>query len=247
MAVLVPDAILASHHARCGFCGTTEPLPTDLDERVRSLRVRLAEIRFAEQIEEAPALGLARAIETWRSMSAPMLGGLSALFVLGGVASVASLVGRAVSPAVLLQVALYPVSGLVLLLGGWLGSLYALRAYGRELRPRLEARAPLSDGAALRCRACGGDLPSGGREGILACPYCGADNIVHAEIARERLARLEREKEAWAERLAGHRVRFDTATRAYLRRVYGVMALAVLAALATLLGAGLVATLAHAP
>lgn len=247
MAVLVPDAILASHHARCGFCGTTEPLPADLDERVRSLRVRLAEIRFAEQIEEAPALGLARAIETWRSMSAPMLGGLSALFVLGGVVSVSSLLGRPISPTVLVQVALYPVSGLVLLLGGWLGSLYVLRTYARELRPRLEACAPLSEGAALRCRACGGDLPSSGREGIAPCGYCGADNIVHAEIARERLARLEREKEAWAARLAGHRVRFDTATRAYLRRVYLVMALAILAALTTLLAAGVVGRLADAP
>lgn len=246
MSVVAPEALLGRHEARCSFCGETEPLPADLDERVRGLRIRLAEIRFAEQIEEAPALGVARSVETWRAMTAPGLVAISLLLVLGGVVSVASLVGRPVSLGVIVQTALYPVSGLVLILGIALGSFLSLRAYARDLRPRLEAQPPLSDGSALRCRACGADLPRGGNEGIVACAYCGAENVVRPEIARERIERLEQEKAARAARLAGHRVRFDDATRTYLTKVYATMALSIGASLLTMLVAALLGALLSA-
>jgi predicted RNA-binding Zn-ribbon protein involved in translation (DUF1610 family) len=144
---------------------------------------------------------------------------------------------------VIVQAALYPVSAMVLTLGFWLGSFFSLRAYARDLRPRLEAQPPLSEGSALRCRACGADMPGGGTEGIVPCTYCGAQNVVRPEIARERVERLEREKAERAARLAGHRVRFDEATRTYQTKVYAALALSIVAALGTMLGATLLGTL----
>jgi hypothetical protein len=221
MVVEPPSSVLASPMARCGYCGAVESVPAEAAERVRTLRLRLAQIRFAEQAEEAPAIAMARTLSMWKQVSLPMIGVMGLLLVVVSGANVANVaLSGSATAAMLVQMALMPVGGLLLLSVVTGGFLWSMRAFAAELRPALDARPPLAEGAPLRCRGCGSALPTQGNEGIVPCAFCGASNVVSADIARERHARLEVETQHYAQRLAGHRVRLDEATRRYTRRVY---------------------------
>lgn len=235
-------AVLAAPRVLCGFCGATETLPAEPAERVRALRTRLAQLRWAEQAEEAPAIALSRTLEMWKQHSLPMVLGMGALMLVASGIQAVSVLSGDLSPLTVARVVITPLGGIAVLASVTLGFLWGMREYARDVRPALEARPPREEGSPLRCRACGGDLPSRGLEGFVACAYCNAPNMVTPAIAQERRVRLDRELEGFTRRMAGQRIRMDEAASRYKRRLYTAMGIGVGISLTLSLGFGSVVT-----
>ena len=216
-----------------------QELPVESAERVRVLRARLAQIRWAAQGQEAPALAISRLLDTWRRNVLPivvLMGlGMSAMstfsaFVSAGAEGSFSLSRFASSLAL-------PLGTLGAITGLCVGFLYSMHRYAIEVRPSLEADPPLVQGAPIRCRACGGALPSGGGAAFVVCGFCAAHNLLSADIATQRRARLDAELARRQARLAGVRVQTAEAARRYQQRLYLTMGISVASAWAISAGA----------
>ncbi|MFO0684550.1 MAG: hypothetical protein U0234_21020 [Sandaracinus sp.] len=238
MSEVAPVAILAHSSLRCTFCGATEELPAEAAARVTRLRARLAQIRWAEQAEEGPALAYARLLDTWKKSVLPMIGLMGLVGVLASLTSLAhalDLQGPARIAA--LVSALAAPLHLIAILGGVTGGfLWAMGRFVREVQPTLEARPSFAEGGSLRCRSCGGDLPRDGRAGFIRCGYCAADNLVTEQVAHDRRARLDRELADRQARAAGTARRVREGMERYTRTLYVSMGAAVGISLALSLG-----------
>ncbi|MBL9106327.1 MAG: hypothetical protein JNL82_35720 [Myxococcales bacterium] len=174
---------------RCDFCRHEDDLPADAADRLDFLRRRLAAVRAARQ-------GLADAD---RRIVAMIEGGWLSGTLKAALGPLALILGLVVLPALLAPVAgdrearvaglaagLALVLRLAAVVGGMVGAwLLAARRYRRVIRPRLLARVPAAPGSPARCRACGGPLRVL-HHAFVDCPYCGATNLLTAELTRER-------------------------------------------------------------
>ncbi len=75
--------------------------------------------------------------------------------------------------------------------------------YRLYVRPHLIARPPKSEGAAARCRVCGGDLPTSHKGPFIPCTYCGAKSLLSKQLATNRKLLLEQEQHYYASRAQG--------------------------------------------
>ncbi len=216
-------AIYGSVEMVCTFCGSEEKLPAEPAERVRALRQRLQQIAWTEQAVEAPALSAARALEAWKSMVLPGMAVVAGLPIL--VAGLQLAEREDLTLGSVLSAAFAPLVGLAVVCGVQLGSFLALRAYQRELAPALLAFAPSAPDGAVRCRRCGGDLPSVARKAFVTCGFCTAQNLVTPELARRNAADLDRELELHRARAAGMTSQVVTA-HAKLRKRMSIAAVA---------------------
>jgi DNA-directed RNA polymerase subunit RPC12/RpoP len=190
---------------RCDFCGHREALPADAADRVAVLRRRLASVRAAHQDLAAGDRRIIAMIEggwlsgTLKAATGPLtiillLVVLPALAVDPHADPAARVI--AVGHALALLVRLLAVVGAMVT--AWL---LVARRYRRVVRPRLLARVPAAPGSPARCRACGGPLTVD-REAFVACPYCGATNLLTAELTRERDRLLAAEQDEYRRRAA---------------------------------------------
>ena len=217
----------------CSFCHATEELPRDLAERVRGLKSRLAKIRWAEQVEEGPAIAIAQTIESWRKHTLPMVGAMVVFLLLMFAQSVfhQSALPYASAARTIASV-VFGLLQYALILGAVLGGTWwALRLYKRDVQPSIEARAPLAEGAPLRCRSCGGDLPRDGLHGFVRCAYCTAENLVTDAIAQERQRKLDAELKVRQARAAGMQLRVRESAERYKNRLYFFVGVAVVGSL----------------
>jgi hypothetical protein len=244
-----PAALHGPVQLACPYCRAVETLPADPAQRVMALRTRLAQIRWAQEAADGPALAASRIMEsrTW------LPGLLIAVVVLGSTAynAVGSIQAAAASNAppdvraeVLGTVVLWPAISLGVVAGALLGWFVALRRYRESVRPELMARPPAQAGQPARCRRCGGTLPAVSTA-FVTCAYCAAQNLVTPEIARDRLALLEREARTYQERAAGVTARAVAASQNFQRFYYigGGIGLAVAIVLAVAARFALVAIL----
>jgi hypothetical protein len=207
----------------CGFCGSREELPAEPSERVVALRQRLQQIAWTAREAEAPALSAARTLEMWKSMVLPAAVVLLVVPILVAVSQIMS--REHLDLAGVLSVSLTPFFGVAVVCGVQLGSFLALRSYQRELAPALLAFAPSSPDGAVRCRTCGGELPSIARKAFVTCGFCGSQNLVTPELAKRNEADLDRELEIHRARAAGMTSRVTTA-HAKLRKRMTIAAIA---------------------
>jgi len=91
--------------------------------------------------------------------------------------------------------------------------------YRRRIRPLLLARPPASEGAALRCRTCGGALPEA-RSVDVRCVYCRSVNLIPAVSHSAHAAKLYREAEAARAALSRVNVSTLSITRTMRRTLY---------------------------
>lgn len=239
-------AILGPVTMRCGFCQATEDLPREPADRVTRLRARLAQIRWAEGAEEGPAIALTRTLEWWRTHTLPMVVGMGALVCVSSLMQVVHVFelppGLRISALVSALIA--PLHVAAVFGGVTIGFLWSMREFIAEVRPAVEARAPMTPGSPMRCRACGGELPPGRGGGFVRCGFCAAENLVTDAIAKEREARLDRELRNRHERAAGVQVRMREGTARYTRRLYTAMGVSVGISLALSFGASAIASIA---
>ncbi len=123
-------------------------------------------------------------------------------------------------------------------------SLLGLMGYRREMRPGLLAFPPHRAGSPMRCRVCGGELPSGPPRAFVPCRYCSAPNLVTAEIATRREEDLKRELDAHRDRAAGVAARMDVAQKRMTRLSFIGIAVGMIGAmLLSSIGYGLLVAL----
>lgn len=239
-------AILGPVTVRCGSCRTSEEIPREPAERVTRLRARLAQIRWAQDAEDGPAIALTRTLEWWRSHTLPMIVAMMGLTCIASLMQVAHAfeLPAAMRASALVSALAAPFAGAAIFGGVTVGFLWSMREYIREVRPAVEARAPRAVGSPMRCRACGGDLPQGGNGGFVRCGYCAAENLVTDAIAKERETRLDRELREQQARAQGVQVRMRDASARYTKRLYLAMGVGAGVSLTISMGVGAIASLA---
>lgn len=216
-------ALVGPVHVRCPFCQSTEALPGEQAQRVIALRARLAQLRAAQAAEEAPALSYARTIQTLRGQLGFYVG-IGALVIGKGLFDAIQQSRAAISltslPASareeILASATFPAISIGVFIGAAIAYVLALSKYKRAIEPTLRARAPMQPGMAARCRACGASLPMVlATSAFLPCAHCAADNLVTAELARDRVRLLDEESRAYSERAAGVHARTTSAAASF--------------------------------
>lgn len=227
----------------CAYCHQREALPPDAAERVRYLQHRLALLKQARESDEAP-LG---AVATLRRGWIPVLllfGALTVHQFYQNVTLIRSL-QKTAPEAVSHMVA--PLTIQLALFGGYVfGYLGMSLAYRRAVKPLLRAKPPVAAGVALRCRSCGGDLPSV-RAPHVICGYCSAHNLLDSQVTQRASQLLQEEIAAYQARAHGvySTDAFRAPTKAFYRwaipgaLIIGVVvasALPVLIALLALIG-----------
>lgn len=199
----------------CRYCQATEKLPSDAEERARTLAFREELLRRNARAEEAPALAYAQIAALWSSPVVIVLAAVVPLAAvgqaIGGAAQyfhkppvslsdwVSLATGASIAPGVLATLA-----------GGIAGRRAMLRTFQKIAAPVLSARHDVSAGGPLVCRVCGAPLAQATGAQVL-CRHCGATNLVgsdavaaiasgldqqivrSASALRERLAPLNRE------------------------------------------------------
>lgn len=213
---------------RCGFCGEQETLPADQAERVRALRKRLAQLRWSQQNAEAGAVAIAGAIEHYRFVAIPMV---LVVCVLPCLMRLPDLLDGPLDAARILTFGLGPLMSFIVMAAVLGGSLLGLLGYRREMRPGLLAFPPARAGSPMRCRVCGGELPSGPSGAFVPCRYCNAQNLVTAEIATRREEDLKRELDAHRARAEGVAERMEGAQKRMTRLSFVGMAVGLFGAM----------------
>jgi DNA-directed RNA polymerase subunit RPC12/RpoP len=72
-------------------------------------------------------------------------------------------------------------------------------SYRSRIRGELLAAAPREEGAPMRCRVCGGDLPN--EDGpFVRCRYCSSQSLATEEVHDNRLERLDRQAQMYRRR-----------------------------------------------
>lgn len=235
MLITAPQFLHQDPELSCQYCGRREVLPKDAAERHRHLRLRLLQVSSAREATEAPLQAFKRMNDAW----------VPSLFLMGGIGLYQTyaffsnwqlLIKLAPQQAFFGGVPLAAAFGM---LTGWLGMRHV---YGKKLEPLLRARPPQAPGLALRCRNCGGDLPPV-RAPQVICQHCRASNLLDDSLTANAAALLEREAQAYQQRLAPW-ARDANVYQAPLRAFYLFGAIGAAAAL--LCVAGVVLLLASA-
>lgn len=211
----------------CGYCRQSEALSPDAAQRLRYLQHRLLLLKQVRENDEAPL----RSVATLRRAWIPV-------FVVFAVLTVHSLHQNLTLIGKLQETAPEVVGELVTplaiqmgLFGGYFfGYLGMSVAYRRAVRPLLRAKPPVAAGVALRCRSCGGDLPSVKAPHVV-CSYCSAHNLLDAQVTRRASELLHQEIAAYQAR--AHNVYSTDAFRAPTKAFYrwGVVGALVVALL----------------
>jgi hypothetical protein len=215
----------------CGYCHRQEALPADAAARVHYLQQRLALLKQARESDEAPL----RTIATLRRAWIPMLVFLALLTAhsLNQYLTQMDSLRKAAPEAISSFVA--PIAVQLGIFGGYLfGYLGMSFAYRTAVKPLLRAKPPMAPGVPLRCRSCGGDLPSV-RAPHVVCGYCAADNLLDAQVTQRASQLLQQEIAAYQAR--AHDVysteAFRTPTKAFYRwGVAGALVVVVLVVVA---------------
>lgn len=196
---------------RCPFCGAVDRLPPDELGRALELKARLA--RAAANVVQLEGTGRALAhIFEDRGAFFRATSSFLAVTAFALVYSVLSAAPRMVDdPRAIVLVLLYNVLPILTFVGGFtlaivLSLALGRRRYRREVRPLLLALPPRAPGAPMRCRGCGADLPGLGPNataGLLACPYCGTQSLLTADLHRESARLLAEEDARYRARASG--------------------------------------------
>src|SRR5512141_1515311 len=80
--VLAPELMHGTWQLRCPYCQASEALPTDAEDRARTLRFREELLRQAQRSTEAPAIAYAQIARAW---SSPLAIALAGLIIVGAV------------------------------------------------------------------------------------------------------------------------------------------------------------------
>lgn len=208
----------------CGYCRHVGRLPDDQLQRAMELsrRVRQAAVSVAQLEGTERALG--HIYESrWAFVRVAGPFAVAAVFFLVQ-AVISSWDGIANAPPNLRPMLIVNAAFGPIMIGGLAVSLclalaIARRGYRRNVRPLLFARAPQQPGLPARCRACGAPLHDpnahhdtrADRGAIDACRYCGTQNLVTAELERDRSRLLEQERRFHANR--GHQIIGATARK----------------------------------
>jgi len=223
----------------CGYCHQREALPPDAAERVGYLQHRLVLLKQARESDEAPL----KAVATLRRAWIPVLLLFAVLMVYQlyqNVILIRSL-QKTAPDAVAHMVA--PLTFQAAIIGGYaIGYLGMSLAYKRAVKPLLRAKPPAALGVALRCRSCGGDLPSV-RAPHVVCGYCSAHNLLDSQVTQRASQLLQEEIAAYQARAHGvySTDAFRAPTKAFYRwaipgaLVIGVVVASVLPVLIALL------------
>lgn len=199
----------------CAYCRQTETLPADATERVRRLQMRLHLLKQAREDDEAPLRTVAMVKRAWVPI-------LIVFFLFIGYQTYMQISlfrsVRAVSPEGAQALLPSMGSGFAMFTGYLAGYLGMARGYRRAVKPLLRARPPKAAGLSARCRSCGGDLPSVNTPEA-NCRYCGATNLLDAELTRRASELLQAEIGAYqarANRVFSHDA-FRTPMKAFYR------------------------------
>lgn len=199
MQVVAAQAGYGAGALFCGYCHQHEALPPDAAERVRYLQHRLALLKQARENDEAPL----------RSVSALRRGWIPVLLLFGAMTvhqlyknvDLIRTLQKTAPEAVSHMVA--PLTMQLALFGGYVsGYLGMSLAYKRAVKPLLRAKPPMAAGVALRCRSCGGDLPSV-RAPYVICGYCSAHNLLDSQVTQRASQLLMEEIAAYQARANG--------------------------------------------
>lgn len=206
---------------RCAFCGAAESLSND--DRVRVSQERVAQLRMAQEAAEAPARHAEQIIAMRPWLGGLVVGGVMALNGANSLSSALAAV-RAAGPAmnadqrlsVLSSACVYPMLGVGVAGGMFLGWTLAMRRYRAAVEPERWARAPLVPGGPARCRCCGADLPA--RWGaFVPCTFCGTQNLTDRALLERRESLLVAETSLHQRRAAGVIARANTASQSFTR------------------------------
>ena len=174
--------LAATVEMSCGFCGATESLPGDDQQKVLALRSLLVQRRWAEDAACGPALAYLKMLESGRMIMLP--------YAFGAFLVVATLLrdGRT-SPYAALPIGVIGGASLATFLAYRIARTRLRRTLGPLIRSF-----PGSPGRPQRCRRCGAELPAA-PGAFVECRYCKAANLAsheilaeHAAIAREQTA-----------------------------------------------------------
>lgn len=227
MQVVAGQAAYGSVALFCGYCHRSEALPPDAAERVRYLQQRLALLKQARENDEAPLRSLAALRRAWLPVLV-FFALLTVHQVHQNVRLFRTLQDTAPDAVRHLRAPLAIQMGLF---GGYVfGYLGMSLAYRRAVRPLLRAKPPMAAGVALRCRSCGGDLPSV-RAPHVVCGYCSAHNLLDHQVTARASQLLQEEIAAYQAR--AHDVYSTDAFRAPAKAFYrwGIVSAVVIAVL----------------
>jgi DNA-directed RNA polymerase subunit RPC12/RpoP len=197
-----PVAPGADWSLHCSYCGTEDRLPDDELRRVLELKRRItAAARSAAQLRGLNAVA-ATMFERGGALSVVVGAGLgvtllAAVAVIAGAISsggdAATMAGR----GFLLWAYVSVPVGMVFAVS--LSLLIGRHTYRARVRGELLARAPREEGAPMRCRVCGADLPDDDSP-FVRCRYCSSQSLATEEVHDRRLERLDREQQAYRSR-----------------------------------------------
>jgi len=198
----------------CGYCHQGEPLPPDAAERVRYLQQRLVLLRQARENDEAPLRTVALVRRAW----IPVLSFLMLFMTYQVYQSLTTIQSLQKTAPEAVRHMLAPLAFQMGILGGYMfGYLGMSIAYQRAVKPLLRAKPPMAAGVALRCRSCGGDLPTVHAPEVV-CGYCSAHNLLDKQVTRRASELLQQEIAAYQAR--AHSVYSTDAFRAPNKAFY---------------------------
>ena len=192
----------------CRFCGTPDRLPQDTLARVLEIRGRLAMAASRVAQVAATEAALASLFERpgafWTVMGPwPLLAVLVTTNAAFGLVTRLGALPDSVPDEVRVDLVVGALYGPFFVIGLAVSFPFALLVgrftYRRRVRPLLAARPPTYAGAAMRCRACGGDLPQA-REAFVTCRYCASPNAIVPGMTANAARALDEE-------IAGYRAR----------------------------------------
>ena len=198
----------------CGYCHRSEPLPPDAAERVRYLQQRLLLLKQVRESDEAPLRTLVVLRRAW--LPVLLFFALFTVHQLYRNVNLMRSLQKTAPEAIGHLVAPFAVQ--FGLFGGYaFGYLGMSLAYQRAVKPLLRAKPPRAAGVALRCRSCGGDLPSV-RAPHVVCGYCSAHNLLDNQVTQRAGQLLQEEIAAYQAR--AHNVYSTEAFRAPTKAFY---------------------------
>lgn len=217
----------------CRYCGAVESLPIDLEERVRYLRSRLANLALAKQRVH----GFVRVLlVAWKRLLPPWL----LLFVMMAMSIATQTVPNLLAfvrhpPAIphaeqqmMLAEQILPTARAAFAMVVPAMALLAGYIYTRvRVRPLLQARPPRSSGGRPRCRCCGGSLTDA-RDAFLDCKWCGAQNIVTDKLARAKSSSADADARDYERSRDAATLDLHTLASWYRYVIYGVIVIVLL-------------------
>lgn len=174
---------------RCGYCGTDNPVPRELQDAIRNAQAlqALQEVQLATmQQAQAAASSHARG----SSVQYAMAGGLGLVVV------VISVSAGNLQLAALLRVALMPLT----LLAFAVASAVFARAHKQDKLRQLTLAQPSREARSATCSQCGGQLNVHAEDPIVRCSHCQATSLLPESVLseharhRQRLLLSEREQ-----------------------------------------------------